>query len=314
MRVQGTLRACRSAAVALATALGAAGQASGQAERADSEPVRITHRWTELRPADAPAPQVADAELREQLGRLAFARVTLESEGAELRRVLREVRRTLGLNMIVFEQRASRGGLVEGIDGDLPIDISLVDADGYAVLDALAAVAGADVTWQMNGGLVEFGRKSRLARSEARRTRVFDVSDLALIAPDYRPEDGGQSYNRLDSDEVLADLVRNIATHCEPAAFEPAPEREHDDAAAPTGAGRGGGVSGPSKTRARTNPGTNAARNLDPKVGPIYVHGKWASIQTRDMALVVVAPDFVMRRIDGYPKPLPPRASAEPAK
>lgn len=62
----------------------------------------------------------------------------------------------------------------------------------------------------------------------------------------------------------------------------------------------------------RVNPSTNAWRNLDPRIGPVYIHGKWASVQTKNTQLMLVAPDFVMRKVLGYPKPLPPR-EATPA-
>jgi len=42
----------------------------------------------------------------------------------------------------------------------------------------------------------------------------------------------------------------------------------------------------------------------------VYIHGKWASVQTKNTQLMLVAPDFVMRKVLGYPKPLPPREIA----
>ena len=264
------------------------------AETEASTSVRV--EWTSTRPTDAPTPTDDATRRREQLGRLAFARVTIEAEEVPLRDVLRSLRKALGINLMFFESRSAGGNLVRGLDGDAPIELMLSDVDGYTVLDALAALAGPDATWQLNGSVVEFGLKSHLARDEARRTEVIEAGDLSHIAPDVRPGDHGESYNRLDGSEVLADLIRLVTTHCEPRAFEAAPERVHD--AAPTGA-----ASGPN----RSNPNTAAWRNLDPRVGPVYVHGRWASIQSRDTQLVVTAPDFVLRRIVGYPSPLPPR-------
>lgn len=265
--------------------------------------------FTETRPADAPTAATEGDRVAEQVGRLAYARIDIEVERAPMRDVLRALRKGLGLNLIVFEQRNENGTVTSGIDGAQPVDLALFESDGYAVLDALAAVAGGDCAWQINRGVVEFGPKTILARVEARRTEVVEAADLALIPPDFEGQlgvIGTQSYNRLDSDEVLADLIRAISTHCEPAAFEPDPERKHDPYASgqkqilPTNPP-------PGKTRVRVNPTTNAWRNLDPRIGPIYIHGRWASIQTKDTNLMLVAPDFVMRKVIGYPKPLPPR-------
>lgn len=274
--------------------------------------LNVSARFVETRPADAPLAATESDRVAEQLGKLVFARVDIEAERASLRDVLRAVRNALGLNMVVFEQHVQGGTVTGGIDGEQLIDIALTDTDGYGVLDTLASLAAGDCTWQINRGVVEFGPKSQLARVDARRTEVVEAADLSLIPPDYEGQLGKlgvQSYNRLDTDEVLADLIRAISTHCEPAAFEPDPERKHD----PYPSGSRQIVPSnppPGVTRVRVNPSTNAWRNLDPRIGPVYIHGKWASVQTKNTQLMLVAPDFVMRKVLGYPKPLPPREAA----
>jgi len=263
--------------------------------------LNVSARFVETRPADAPPAATESDRVAEQLGKLVFARVDIEAERASLRDVLRAFRKALGLNMVVFEQHVQGGTVTGGIDGEQLIDIALTDTDGYGVLDTLSSLAAGDCTWQINRGVVEFGPKSQLARVDARRTEVVEAADLSLIPPDYEGQLGKlgvQSYNRLDTDEVLADLIRAISTHCEPAAFEPDPEVPSNPP--------------PGVTRVRVNPSTNAWRNLDPRIGPVYIHGKWASVQTKNTQLMLVAPDFVMRKVLGYPKPLPPR-EATPA-
>jgi hypothetical protein len=281
----------------------------------DAAPLlRVTNAWTETRPTTAPAAATDEDRTREQVGRLVFSRMSIESEGAPLRAVLREVRRALGVNMIVFEARADGGTLESGIDGERAIDLAMTDTDGLAVLEALAALADADATWQVNRGTIEFGPKSVLARVEARRSAVVEVGDLALVPPDFKSGGigvlGVESSNRLDSDEVLADLVRTISTHCEPSAFEPDPERPHDATALGNRQILAGNRATTTQSRTRHNPNTNAWRNLDPSIGPVFVHGRWASVQTRDTALALVGPDFVLRKVLGYPTPLPPREAA----
>ena len=274
--------------------------------------LNLSVRFVETRPADAPLAASEEERVAEQLGRLVFARVDIEVEGATLRDVLRAVRKALGINLVVFEQKTQAGTVTSGVDGSQVVDFALTDTDGYGVLDTLASLATGDCTWQINRGIVEFGPKSQLARVDARRTEVVEAADLSLIPPDYQGQMGKtdiQSYNRLDTDEVLADLIRAISTHCEPDAFDPDPERTYD--AYPTGSRQIVPVNPePGKTRVRVNPSTNAWRNLDPRIGPVYIHGKWASIQTKNTQLMLVAPDFVMRKVIGYPKPLPPREQA----
>jgi len=285
--------------------------------------VSVRARFIETRPASTAPASTADERRAEQVGRLQFARVELESDGAPLRDVLRAFRNAIGINLTVFEERVEDGTIVSGVDGTLPIDLALSDVSGFEVLDQLAALAGKRATWQIDGSVVQFGLKTTL-KDFGKRTEPVEAADLALIAPDWiGPRLGedllkqlkAEAYNRLDSDQVLGDLARLISTHCEPEAFEPDPERAHSPPSSvqqhtPAKNGPGG------KARTRVNPNTNAPYNFAPEVGPIFVHGKWASLQTHGTTLSLAGPDFVLRQIVGYPEPLAPRetASAEPAK
>lgn len=286
----------------------------GMGEVAEPDSVlTISVHFTRMRPLDSPPlDNMMDRGL-EQLGRLLYSKVDLEVEDQPLGRVLREMRRALGLNMVAFT--ASNG--LDGIDPDRMVTVHLAGVSGREALEALASVAGPGVTWQIHTAVVEFGPKRVLARPEARFTRVYDAGDLAHQTPDYRPgEARGKSYNRRDSDEVLAELVRNIATHCEPEAFLPAPPTmvETPDGklvpvqhTAPKPSTRSNNGNGLYKST-RKNPNTTATFNFDPSEAAVYIIGQWASVQTQENALTVIAPDFVHRAIDGYEQAIPPRA------
>lgn len=271
-----------------------------------------TH-FTRTRAADSPPLSNMTDRGLEQLGRLLYSKVDLEVEDQPLGKVLRELRRALGLNMVAFT--ASNG--LDGIDPDRMVSVQLFDVSGREALEALASLAGPSVTWQIHAAVVEFGPKRVLARPEARFTRVYDAGDLALQAPDYMScSPGGKSYNRRDGDEVLAELVRNISTHCEPEAFRAPPPAmvETPDGklvpvqhTAPTPSSRSNHGSSQNKT-ARKNPNTTATFNFDPSEAAVFITGQWASIQTQDLALTVIAPDFVHRAIDGYEQAIPPLA------
>jgi hypothetical protein len=201
------------------------------------------------------------------------------------------------------------------------VSVQLVDVSGREALEALASLAGAGITWQIHASVVEFGPKRVLARPEARFTRIYEVGDLSLQAPDYTPGcANGASYNRRDGDEVLAELVRNISTHCEPEAFLPPPPAmvETPDGklvpvqhTAPKPSSRSNQGNGQYNST-RKNPNTTATFNFDPSEAAVFITGQWASIQTQDLSLTVIAPDFVHRAIDGYEQAIPPRAD-EPA-
>lgn len=277
--------------------------------------IEIVSRWTKTRPADAPAPETIEDLRLEQLGRLVHSEVTCTFEEVRLVDALRAMRRELKLNMMVFTADPTGRSSVPGIDGELLVDLEFRKVKGLALLEALCAVAGADCTWQIHNGVIEVGPKRYLARQEARETRLYDTTDLAIDPPDWEgpssPGGVSREIQRRNSDEVIGELARMIATHCEPDAFLPETDARIDEATGrvvprqhttPSGSGAGRGGSG------RKNPNTQASANFDPEQAQVFVTGRWASIQAKDNNLAVLAPDFVHRAIDGYGVPIPPPA------
>lgn len=277
--------------------------------------IEISSRWTKTRPADAPAPETIEDLRLEQLGRLVHSEVTCTFEEVRLVDALRAMRRELKLNMMVFTADPTGRSAVAGIDGELRVDLEFRKVKGLALLEALCAIAGADCTWQIHNGVIEVGPKRYLARQEARETRLYDTTDLAIDPPDWEgpssPGGASREIQRRNSDEVIGELARMIATHCEPDAFLPETDARIDEATGrvvprqhttPSGSGAGRGGSG------RKNPNTQASANYDPEQAQVFVTGRWASIQAKDGKLAILAPDFVHRAIDGYGVPIPPPA------
>lgn len=296
---------------------------SAKLERIRQPVLELRNEWTKTRSADAPSPETQEERGREQIGRLVYSKLTLEIEDVPLRDALRALRRELGLNMVLFTaepakdaaSKAEGQSLRPGFDGDQTVSITLSEVDGRAALEALLAFAGSDTTWQLHNGIVEIGPRSQLARPEARETRVYDTTDLAIDPPDWRPgrqPNGGSravELQRRNSDEVIGELVGMIVAHCEPDAFLPAPPETGDPASGPRGPMRhstpssdGGGRGG----AGRRSPNSPATANFDPAEAQVFVRGRWASIQAKDNKLAVTAPDFVHRAIDGYPNPIAP--------
>jgi hypothetical protein len=275
--------------------------------------VEIFSRWTKTRPADAPAPETVEDRRLEQLGRLVHSEVTCTFEEVRLVDALRAMRRELKLNMMVFTADPTGRSSVPGIDGELLVDLEFRKVKGLALLEALCAVAGADCTWQIHNGVIEVGPRRYLARQEARETRLYDTTDLAIDPPDWEASAAGsRTIQHRNSDEVIGELARMIATHCEPEAFLPETDTRIDEATGkvvprqhttPSGSGAGRGGTG------RKSPNTQASANYDPEQAQVFVTGRWASIQVKDNRLAILAPDFVHRAIDGYGAPIPPPAS-----
>jgi hypothetical protein len=290
------------------------GAPSGNPDRLLNQVLEIRSEWTKTRAANAPPLETAEDRGREQIGRLVHSKVTLEFEEVTLREALRALRRQLGLNMTVFLLDPSGKTDRPGFDGDQLVSLSLRDVDGRAALEALVAFAGKEVTWQLHNGIVEVGPRSHLARQDARETRVYPTTDLAIDPPDWKldPASGKVvEIQRRNSDEVIGELVRMIVTHCEPDAFIPMPDsvvepetgrRLPVQHTTPSGDGAGRGDAG------RRSPNTGASANFDPADAQVFVRGRWASIQVKDNNLAVLAPDFVHRAINGYPTPIPPPA------
>lgn len=268
----------------------------------------VERRWIRTR---EPGQRVESAEERslEQLGRLVFSRVDLEADGVPLREVLKALRKSLGINLVVYERDPTGRSKRDGIDADVPVSISLSDVEGRAALATLLGFAGNDVTWQLRDGIVEVGPKEVLARPDARRTALYDVTDISLDPPDF---DVTNPYApRKTLDHTAGEILRMIAAQCEPRAFDPV-EPAADGETTPAGGGRAGPARHASPGgRVRSGPNTTATRNFDPSLGPIFIEGRWASVQLKQKHLVVHAPDFVHRAIDGYPAAIPPPAPAE---
>lgn len=263
--------------------------------------------FTKTRPADAPPAANVDERNREQLGRLEHSKVVLKAEAATLRETLRELRRALGINLVPYFASGDVGAARGGVDPAMPVTVALDGATGREALEALAALCGPAVTWQLVNGTVEFGPREILARPTARMVLVLDTRSLAHHAgASYKSAGIGQrfveSHDRHNSDVEIGMIMQQIATTCEPEAFDAVPEPKVED---PAGnlvpvrhvlPGRGG-----------NNRMADRPSNYDPKLGPVFVRGKWASMQARDNSIMVVAPDFVLRAVEGYGEPIPPR-------
>ena len=252
-----------------------------------------------MRPSDVAEPTSDDARRDEIVGRLVHSRLNLRCEDAPIGEALRSIANAIGVNLLVFEQLDPNDAR-SGLDVDRRVDLALADVSGRAALEAVIALASRHATWQISvasggTGMLEVGLRKDLARDSARDTRAYDVTDLSIDPPDFSGPGAGHS--RRSTEEVAAELVRMISTHCEPEAFRPLPTRsKHDTPNRSPGAASGS-----------RDQNDDATLNLDPSRGPVRIEGQWASIQTKQTTIVVSAPDFVHRAIEGYESAPPPR-------
>jgi hypothetical protein len=277
------------------------------------------HGFTETREFASPK----DDPNRIALGRLLLSRVDLSAEDATTSATIRALADAIGINISVkFD--------IDFVD-DTPIFLELKQVDGRTALEAIIALAassgGADATWQLRRGIVEIGSKPFLARSSGRRAEIYEIPDLTFDVPSFRSDDPAQGASmvrkgtmggafsgavshhpnpellrRKSPSELAAFLMHTIVGQVESESWDPKPEGDGTKGTkAPPATTPSGGFSG------NANSLTNADRNLDPGEGPLFVRGKWASMDylSQKKSLIVTAPDFVHRGIGGYPPPLP---------
>ena len=253
-------------------------------------------RWAAMRPSDTPEPTTSAGRRSEEAGRLVHSRLDVRFEDVSIGEALHAIADAIDVNLLVFE-KIDPQDVRSGIDVDRRIDLSLDDVSGRAAFEAVLGLASRHATWQIfagsdGRGMVEVGLRKDLARESARDARAYAATDLAIDPPDFSGP--GAVHSRRTPAEITAELVRMISTHCEPEAFRPLPTRsKHDTVSGPVTGGR--------------DQNNNATLNLDPSRGPVRIEGQWASIQTKQTTIVVWAPDFVHRAIEGYESAPPPR-------
>lgn len=285
-----------------------------------------------------------DRDLAKVYGLLAFRSVSVDFDRVPVREALDVIKRQAGLPMTV---RWNTDPMGMGIDPNTPVSLT---AEKMIALDALEEVleqcdgisARSECTWQIRRGFIEVGTKQRLAVPAARTSRLYDVGDLMIEAPDF----GGGDDVRKSPLELAVELVEEICETIEPGHWDfgqplpPAPldpdrlirKPEGPNAATPQGPGTvkdGGGGAPPEAPPASTPPstpkeskpasaapaGATSQPAVSSSVAPASpnVRWNWASIRIWRTQLLVVAPDFMHRQIGGYPKPIPPDDYVESA-
>lgn len=226
-------------------------------------------------------------------GRLTLLKVDVDFRNVSARAARGALANAIGLNLVEH-------GTNEAAPTEDSIDLSL---RGVLAIDALRAILESDAnrvgsTWQIRDGILEVGPRAILARRTTPETRVVDVEDLLIRAPNFRHPGDPSTSDRRSSRELGAELVGMVVAQVEPDAWHPLTEAERAD-----------GLVDPVDPRDPWQ-----GRNLDPRrrdpvtgtLAPIFVQGRWASIRLHDGSIVVRAPAFVLRGIEGLPTAVPP--------
>ena len=290
----------------LLTALLAA-PATGQTLAERIAAVRARH-------AERNAAQDPAALKMKMLQALLYTKLTVDFDETPAREVFDYIKTALDINLIV---RSSDDPVGHGIDPLTPITLEIEDAIAVDVLELVLeqCAANGDCTWQVRRSFVEVGTKERLSVSSARELRVYPIGDLLYEPPrfvdappigftdeywypggPYGPYGGYGGYG--------GSLYGGTYLSSSPGNY------------------RWGGASSGSAVTEDPNTAEKKAQRAQSIIELIITSieplawtdngGDWATIRYRDDALLITAPDYVHRQINGYgPVPPPKREPAE---
>ena len=253
------------------------------------------------------------------LGALLYVDVSVAFDKTPAKTAFEYVAQQLGVPLIV--RYAGEGGS-EGIDPELEISLSIEGAPAINVLERMLEICGTDspCTWQIREGFVEAGTKDRLAVPAARELRMYPIRDLLFEPPtfDNAPDfnlssalsQGGQGQGGGGSGGGFGGGGGGFGG---------------GGGGGGGGFGGGGGGSGGGGGGIIGDPGEDPERpNVEELADQLIeiiqqqcepeawedAGGDWATMKYYQGVLLIRAPDFVHRQIDGYPfKPQRPRRS-----
>ena len=233
------------------------------------------------------------------LGALLYSDITVNFERTQAKTAFEYVQQQLGVPLIV--RYAGEGG-ADGIDPEMEISLAMEGAAALSVVERMLEMCGTDspCTWQIREGFIEAGTKDRLSVPAARELRMYPVRDLLFEPPNF---DNAPDFNLS-------------------AALEQGNQGGQGGGSGGGGSGGGGGgvIGDPGEDPDRPSE-TEKADQLMEIIQDQCEPEAWqdaggdaASIRYYQGVLIIRAPDFIHRQIDGYPfAPVRPRKTASSA-
>jgi hypothetical protein len=185
-----------------------------------------------------------------------------------------------------------------GLDPDVLITLEVAGRPALEVLEEMLAqcsAQGAECTWQIRKGFVEFGTKRRLSVPAARETRTHYIADLIIRMPGSSHSTGRRELNALD-------LVQEICETIEPGQWDygQTPERVDEELLLDAlGQGQAGPATRPAATTAPES--AEPAQQSQPPPRRYVPPTRFAIIRYWRDVIIVHAPDYIHRQINGYP-------------
>ena len=236
------------------------------------------------------------------LGSLVYTDLSAEFNNTELRDVMQFLKDSTGINMTI---KWLTGSSSTGLDPELPVTMSIDHQPALDVLERIldsSSLDGEEFSWQLHHGILEIGPKEWLGRKSAQLIRTYDIENLIFEIPDFDNAPtldlgnfGGGGGGLGGGGGVGGGL-----------------------------GGGGGGAGGSGGGGGGGNPGSLSPTDEEERIEKLiqiivdFVEptawnrngGSWASIREYRGSLIIRAPDFVQRQLEGYPfEPIRPAGS-----
>ena len=246
------------------------------------------------------------------LGRLVYTDVTVEFNQTELKQVMDFIETLLGVPTIIYWQSEKS---VIGLDPEMLISLEAENTPALNLLQRIleqCSIDGESYTWQLRQGMLEIGTKERLGRKSAQVLKLYNIENLILEIPDFNNAPTLDLGNFGGGGGGLGGGGFGGG----------------GGVGGGGGGGRGGGFGGGGGGTGGGGGGagtgslapTEEADRIEKLIDLITTFvepeawrrngGEWASIESYRGNLIIRAPDFVQRQLEGYAfRPVPPSGS-----
>jgi hypothetical protein len=260
------------------------------------------------------------------LGALLYTDITANFENTPAKTAFEFIGKQLGVPFIV--RFAGEGGS-EGIDPELEITLNLEKMPAVSAVERLLEICGTDspCTWQIREGFIEAGTKDRLAAPAARELRMYPIRDLLFEPPMF---DNAPDFNLGSALQQGGQSGGGGGGGMGGGGGGFGGGGGGFGGGGGGGGGMGGGGSGGGGGGLIGDPGEDPERPSEEEKADQLMDiimeqcepdawkdagGDWATMRYYQGVLIIRAPDFIHRQIDGYPfAPVRPRASAAGTK
>jgi hypothetical protein len=271
--------------------------------------------WANRQPTVAPPEgRLERSDPEHMLGVLVYQRISVEFDETPLRDVIAHLRNALGINLLA--RYDDRDRLSTGLDGETPITLHVTDRPALEVLEMVLEQCDDTLregcTWQLRRGFIEVGTKAWLSRPATQEIRHYHIRDL-MHAPPWL--DNAPGFNLSAALNQTGGGGGGVGGGQGGGGL---------GGGGLGGGGRGGGSRGgrtgggggvidpPGPERPRPDErqlaeeiATLIQESIEPSAWPDE-GGTYATLRYTNGVLVVRAPDYIHRQINGYPYAIRP--------